>query len=280
MERFFDHWQYIKEEIEGGEILLFLDYDGTLTSIVDHPDQAVMTEETRELLQELRSLKNITIAIISGRGLDDVICRIGIDGIIYVGNHGLEVRGAGIEFEDPLAPEQKEIMKEIYKTLKDNYRAHKLVYIEDKGSTLSVHYRRVSQGMMDDVGRIFHTIIDPYVSEGSIEITEGKKVWEIRPIFMGSEGPINKGAATFKLIKHLLKKEKKAAVFYFGDDTTDEDAFKALKMYKNSLNIKAYSVKVGLVNNSKSDADYYVRDVRSVKRFLKEFKEFSSKNRI
>lgn len=70
---------------------LLLDYDGTLAPIVSNPNLTYMTDYTTEALVNMSSNPNIFLSIISGRGVDDVKKKVGIENIIYGGNHGLEI---------------------------------------------------------------------------------------------------------------------------------------------------------------------------------------------
>lgn len=70
---------------------LLLDYDGTLANITSHPNTTTMPEYTREVLRSIANNENVFVAVISGRGVDNVRDKVGIDNIVYSGNHGLEI---------------------------------------------------------------------------------------------------------------------------------------------------------------------------------------------
>ena len=86
---------------QAGRVLLLFDYDGTLTPIVDHPDLAVLAPGTKALLAGLSRDGRFILGIISGRSLDDVRARVGVSGLVYAGNHGLEIQGPGLDFTHP-----------------------------------------------------------------------------------------------------------------------------------------------------------------------------------
>jgi trehalose 6-phosphate synthase/phosphatase len=73
------------------KLALLLDYDGTLAPIAPHPDLATLPQETKNVLQRLSNINDVYIAIISGRGVENVKNMVGIEGITYAGNHGLEI---------------------------------------------------------------------------------------------------------------------------------------------------------------------------------------------
>ena len=70
---------------------LLLDYDGTLSPIAPHPDLATIPPETKKILERLANMSDVFIAIISGRSVNNVKEMVGIEGITYAGNHGLEI---------------------------------------------------------------------------------------------------------------------------------------------------------------------------------------------
>src|SRR5690242_10392430 len=85
--------EHVDEIAEAGDrgLAIFLDYDGTLTPIVSDPEKALLSDSMRQTLQELAT--HIAVAILSGRDLDDVRRRVGIDKIIYAGSHGFDIAG-------------------------------------------------------------------------------------------------------------------------------------------------------------------------------------------
>src|ERR1044071_3543659 len=86
-----DHVNKIAQS--GDRLAVFLDYDGTLTPIVSHPEDAWLTDSMRQTLRELAAC--MPVAILSGRDLDDVRGRVHVDGIVYAGSHGFDIAGAG-----------------------------------------------------------------------------------------------------------------------------------------------------------------------------------------
>src|SRR5215510_16384450 len=86
--------EHVQEIARSGDRLaVFLDYDGTLTPIVSHPEDAWLPESMRETLRSLAG--RLPVAILSGRDLDDVRGRVLVDGIVYAGSHGFDIAGAG-----------------------------------------------------------------------------------------------------------------------------------------------------------------------------------------
>ena len=92
MKNLLEFWDNIAQVWADKKIILFLDYDGTLTPIAANPSQAVLSQENKELLSRLVKIPVFQVVIISGRALADIKQMVGIDGIVYIGNHGWEDR--------------------------------------------------------------------------------------------------------------------------------------------------------------------------------------------
>src|SRR2546430_4238102 len=92
-----DRLDQIIAPARGKRFAVFLDYDGTLTPIVAHPQDAWLSDSMRQVLRELAA--RVPIAILSGRDLDDVRRRVDLDGIVYAGSHGFDIAGPGFRRE-------------------------------------------------------------------------------------------------------------------------------------------------------------------------------------
>ncbi len=80
---------------------MLLDYDGTLTPIVDHPDQAGLSAAARQALASLAALPRVQVGVLSGRGLANLRSMVELPGLIYGGNSGLELELAGAPSSSP-----------------------------------------------------------------------------------------------------------------------------------------------------------------------------------
>lgn len=256
MEYLFDQWDQVKRKLANKHMFLFFDYDGTLTPIVKTPQQAVISEKVKKLLIKLLRKPHCTLAIISGRALEDIKHIVGLKDIIYAGNHGLEIEGPKIKFEIQVSPGSKSVIRNIYENMVSSLSRIKGVLIEDKGLVVSVHYRLVDVKDIQEFLSIFSEVTEPFVVRNKIKINEGKKVYEIRPPVKWDKGKV----VLWLLARQgFILEEKNALPVYVGDDTTDEDAFKALKG-------KGLTVFVGEPGNSK--ANYYLRNTEEVTKFL------------
>jgi len=258
MKYLFASWRKLEQTLCKNSILLFLDYDGTLSPITGRPEEAFLPKETRELLIKLAKSPACRIAIISGRAVQDVKKRIGIKNIIYVGNHGLEIHGPKIKFKAMVHLKFLTILNTLKKELTKKLSPIKGTFVEDKGLSLSVHYRLVDKKYIPEVKTIFHETIIAHAVADKIRIKSGKMVFEIRP-------PIDwdKGKVVLWLLarQQFASKNRRVLPLYVGDDTTDEDAFCALKK-------KGITIFVGLPKES--CAEYYLKSPQEVKRFLRQ----------
>lgn len=207
-----------------GALILLLDFDGTLAPIVARPEMAGMPKRTRRALDSLMVLSGVTVAVVSGRGLADVRERAAIPGIAYAGNHGMEIEGAGLHRIHPEAaaarPELEEAAREIGYVL----GAIDGAFVEDKGLTLSIHYRQAAERKAE----VRNAVNGAAGGRPGLKVTEGKMVLEVRP-----RVEWDKGRAVLFLLDQM-RPPAGAPVLYLGDDRTDEDAFRALEGWSPS----------------------------------------------
>jgi len=260
MQYLFGVWNKVAQRLKSANhVLLLCDFDGTLTPIVDRPELTVLPAETTKLLRKLAKNRRYTVGIVSGRALADLKGKVSVDGIVYAGNHGLEIEGFGSDFLDPVAEEMRPFFQMLSHALLATLRGIKGVFVENKGLTLSVHYRSVDDAEETRVKDAFAKVTDPLHVTGRIRVTEGKKVYEIRP-------PVDwdKGKAIAWLIARCRETRGKSGALpvYLGDDLTDEDGFKVIE--KNN----GISVFVG-EQSFPSVARYFLKSPQEVIELLK-----------
>jgi trehalose 6-phosphate phosphatase len=211
--------QWADRRARDGRMLLALDFDGTLAPIVPVPEDAGILPAAREPLAALARRADTRVAIVSGRGLEDVRRRVGLDELHYAGNHGLEIDGPSVRQVHEEATRARPALAACAQRLSDEFASTYGVLVEDKGLTLSLHYRMVEDARTGAaiVGRVRALCGDV----DGLRITEGKKVVEIRP-----DVDWDKGRATNFLLEQLLPAG--GIVVFIGDDRTDEDAFRAI----------------------------------------------------
>ncbi len=243
---------------QAGHILILCDYDGTLTPIVETPAMAHLPDNMRRILTELTGRARFTVGIISGRELADLTQRVAIGGIIYAGNHGLEITGPGLSFVHPRATRERPFLGFLYRVLAKALGSVRGVLVENKGLTLSVHYRQVEPENTAKVKAIFESSLSAAGPPGKFRTTWGKKVLEVRP-----EVDWHKGRAVEFLINAHARGGRRRGLLtvYIGDDRTDEDAFDFVSRHGG------VSVLVGPPRQP-SRADYFVESQEEVRKFL------------
>lgn len=210
----------ISERCRGKRIAVFLDYDGTLTPIVERPEDALLSEEMRNTVAELA--RRHTVAIISGRDLEDVRSLVKLDGIYYAGSHGFDISGPdGRRVEVDRAAGSLSELDRAESRLHELLDGYEGVQIERKRYSIAVHYRRARQADVESVSRAVDRVKED--SQG-LRRSNGKKVYELQP-----DVQWNKGEALLFLLEELGLGGRDVLPFYLGDDTTDEDAFSVLR---------------------------------------------------
>ena len=212
-------------------VLLLLDYDGTLAPIAPRPELAVLPAAARRVLADLSGHPRFRPGIISGRGLSDLRERVGVPGIIYAGNHGLEIIGAGENFVHPQAASFRSALERVGSELRSRLAGYPGVLVEDKGLTLSVHYRQTDAALVPPVEWTFDDVVS--AAPADLKVTRGKMVLEVRP-----DMAWNKGSAIAKLMEGYIKGNTEGhdagngvspLPVFFGDDLTDEDGFEVVQ---------------------------------------------------
>lgn len=251
LKRFFDHLDEIQRKISNKKVLLFLDYDGTLTPIVDKPDLAVISDEMREAVRETAG--KIKTSIVSGRATDDVRAKVKIDGIFYAGSHGFEIVDpeGNVTINDE-AKEIQPIIDKAHKELSEQLKDIPGALVEHVKYTISTHYRLVSEEDFPKISNAVEEILKKYPR---LKKTSGKKVFEIRPKI-----DWDKGRAVEWILKVLGFNPGLHIPIYIGDDITDEDAFRALRR-------KGFGILVSETPRP-SEAEYLIKDTSEVKKVL------------
>jgi trehalose 6-phosphate phosphatase len=256
MKYLFDCFAELEEELRGVHILHMLDFDGTLAPIAATPIEAELPRETREVIERLSNCPCCTVAIVSGRALSDVRAKVGIEGITYVGNHGLEVALPGARPSSFASPDFLAALDRIKSALVDAVASYGGVFVEDKGCSVAVHYRTAAVEDRAHVKAAVYELVRASGDEEQIEIGTGSMVLEIRPAF-----GCNKGSVVRSLIEAEAARRPEAMVkgIYIGDDVTDEDAFKAIRGRGWGILVGAPRISYG---------EYSLKDPKDVRSFL------------
>jgi trehalose 6-phosphate phosphatase len=178
---------------------LLFDVDGTLAPIVARPELATVPDETRVELRRLSGRYRL-VACVSGRAGVDAERVVGVAGIQYVGNHGLELDGRANEFAEALAAFRRTVARPV----------------EDKVLSLSYHYRDAPD---EAAARAELERVAEQARAAGLVSSWGRKVLEIRPPVAADKGTA---------VRTLLERSRAERALYAGDDTTDLDAFAGL----------------------------------------------------
>ena len=245
--------EHVQEIAGAGDrsLAIFLDYDGTLTPIVSHPEKAFLSDSTRQTLRALAM--QAPVAILSGRELEDVRKRVAIDAIVYAGSHGFDIAGPrrlrrqeAIEFLPALDVAEKE--------LREKLAGIAGALIERKRFSIAAHYRKVNESNFSKLER---AVSEVAVRHRELRRMEGKKVYELLPCT-----DWDKGKAVLWLLENLGLEHGKVRPIYIGDDRTDEDAFRALGQCGAGILVSEQP--------RPTAASYSLKDPTEVERFLRE----------
>ncbi|XP_010534066.1 PREDICTED: trehalose-phosphate phosphatase B-like isoform X2 [Tarenaya hassleriana] len=216
----------IMSRAKGKKIVMFLDYDGTLSPIVEDPDKAYMSDEMREAVREVAAY--FPTAIVTGRCVDKVRSFVKLAGIYYAGSHGMDIKGPtkancynksdqGMLLQP--ASEFLPMIDEVFKILKEKTKSIKGAMVENNKFCLSVHFRRVDEKRWIALAEKVKLVLNDYPK---LRLTQGRKVLEIRPTIKWDKGK----ALEFLLETLGFVNSNDVFPIYIGDDRTDEDAFK------------------------------------------------------
>lgn len=199
------------------EGVVFLDYDGTLTPIVARPELATLSDGMRETLRRLAA--RLSVAVVSGRDVAVVADLVGIDGLAYVGSHGLDITGfrageRGYEVARDFLPQ----LDAAERALRRATAGIAGVLVERKRFSVATHVRLAAPAARGTVESIVERVGRAHPS---LRREQGKMVFELRP-----DIDWDKGRAVCWLLD-ALGRDRSAALF-IGDDLTDETAFRAL----------------------------------------------------
>lgn len=214
------HMAEIRRRMADKRVVFFLDYDGTLTPIVDDPDQALLSDEMRAAIEGLA--RNCTVAVVSGRGLDDVRRHVGMDRIFYAGSHGFEIAGPrGWRKEHEQGTIFLPVLDQAEAELHERLSSVPGIRIERKKFAIAIHYRKA---LDKDIPAVEDAVDRVEANHPELQKSAGKKIFELRP-----QANWHKGKAVLWLLEALGLDGADVLPFYIGDDVTDEDAFRALR---------------------------------------------------
>jgi trehalose 6-phosphate phosphatase len=243
----------VNARIAGRRIVVFLDYDGTLTPIVERPELAVLPNKMRTTLKVLAEL--CTVCVVSGRMRSDVEHLVGLDSLTYAGSHGFDIVGPqGTEIQHEVGEDYVPILEKAARELRSRLASVRGVIVEGKVFAVAVHFRMVAPREVSEVER---AVDDVLAQHPALRKTGGKKVFELRPNINW-----DKGKAVLWLLDALGLNRSDVVPFYIGDDVTDRDAFQAIRGKGISILVSEEA--------EFACADYRLSDTTEVGTFLDE----------
>ncbi|EMA39066.1 trehalose-phosphatase [Halococcus hamelinensis] len=231
---------------EADGLLFCTDFDGTLAGIETDPDAPAIGTANRDALETLRDHPGVRVAVISGRELDDLRERVGIAGVDYAGNHGLELYQGEETSVHPEAAERERDLERIVEMVEDDL-AGTDCFVENKTVSATIHYRNDPE-RKEAVHDAVETAVERVAPDG-FEISTGKEIIELTPAVAWDKG---------RVVSQLMEDYPDSLAVYIGDDTTDEAAFRA-------LSDEDISVHVG---DDETAATYRLADPEGVTAFI------------
>ncbi len=230
---------------------LLLDFDGTLIPAMPNPDFVFLDATVRRVLREIQDIGRIAIGIISGRSLEEVRGRIGIYGIIYAGNHGMEIMAPAVRYIDRTALAARDEIQLLALRFKYDLTRFDNVQIRNKGLSITIHW---STPQLPEIRKEIRSVVIDAVADGGGRFTVRDA---INSIDILPKTKWNKGSAAHWINSHLGVDARNS--MYVGDDGSDEDVFVSLQ--------EGITVKVGPADNT--HARYVLKDSTEVLTLLK-----------
>jgi trehalose 6-phosphate phosphatase len=250
-----EHFDAIVQRLAARPPAVFLDYDGTLVPIAPRPDQARLPETRRAMLERLASA--CPVAIVTGRALDDIERLVDSTRLYYAASHGYDISGpAGVRHQP--APSLSRDIDVVASRLSPHVERVPGAVMESKVFSIAVHFRLVSPG----AEQVLEQAIDEALADRpALTKASGKMLFEIRPSM-----DWHKGAALSWLLDHFAARGPMRVPLFIGDDTTDEDALRAVAPI-------GVGVFVGPPPPWNTAAHYGLADARAVETFVRRLVE-------
>ncbi|MDD7920723.1 trehalose-phosphatase [Actinomycetospora callitridis] len=210
----------VAERLDGRRPAVFLDYDGVLTPIVPRPEDAIMSDDMRDIVRALA--QRCPVCVVSGRDRAVVSELMGVDDLIVAGSHGFDIYDPA---RGPIVHEASQGWEGLVAEVTERVRAAAGdipgTLVEPKHASVALHDRHVADADRPRVAALVEAVLAEH--PGELRVTPGKFVHEIQPKI-----DWNKGKAVEHLLDVLDLDHPDVVPIYLGDDVTDEDAFRAL----------------------------------------------------
>ncbi len=230
-------------------VSFFLDFDGTLSPIASRPQDARLAPEMKGLLKALSD--SFPVAVVSGRRLDDIKSITGLPGLAYAGNHGLEIDSPDFSMLFDPGPWIQGELARLSRSLDGLSKMFPGTLLEDKGLSLSLHYRLLDPALLAGFERAFSDASSAALEGGRVYLSRSKMAFEIKASVKWDKG---------QAVLWLLERPRFSGTFplYIGDDETDMDAYRAIR--ENGISVH--------VGHETDEAQYHLNAQAEVKAFL------------
>jgi len=255
----FEHLDVIKESLKRSPFGFITDIDGTISQTAPTPQQAEVSPLCRRYLSDLCNQLAL-VAAISGRPAVQVKSMINIDGMVYIGNHGLERWNEG---HSEFTKDAQDYFKVIEAAIEEltPLLSTKGISIDNKRVTATIHYRLCHDPLSAE--RNILAAIENSPHARGLRTIQGRMAIDLIPPVK-----VNKGTATLDLIQEYNLQ----GGVYLGDDLTDIDAFRAIHAACRDLGFQGFAIGVisqEMPEKLAEEADFTLNGVNDVERFLK-----------
>ena len=255
----FEHPGLIEEVIRRSPFGLITDVDGTISQTAPTPQEAIVSPLCHQYLSALCN-QIALVAAISGRPVIEVRDMMNIDGMVYLGNHGLE-RWSGEQSEFlKEAQNYFEVIKAAVEELTPLLSIEGII-IQDKGITATIHYRLCREPLSAEKEILSALEKSPHAH--ILQIVQEKMAINILPPLNA-----NKGTAT----SDLIQRYNLQGGIYLGDDITDINAFRAIRTASRNSDFQGLAIGVTgqeMPQELEAEADFTLNGTKDVERFLK-----------
>ncbi|MCB0404014.1 MAG: bifunctional alpha,alpha-trehalose-phosphate synthase (UDP-forming)/trehalose-phosphatase [Bdellovibrionales bacterium] len=251
----------LKASLDRKRLLVLLDYDGTLVPIHQRPSEAVLSSNTRKVLNSVLGGTKVEIVVVSGRRRNFLTEQLKDLGVSLAAEHGaMYLKKGGSHWENLVHSDKQSWYPLARKIMLDYTLRVPASFVEEKEFALSWHFRQSPTEFADYQAKKLHEELELGLANLPVAILGGKKVIEARAI------EANKGTFTRWYMDGVASKAENQLVVAIGDDQTDEDMF-------NSVPPGSVTVKVG---KGPTGAQYCLASQSELVGFLKTLSECPS----
>lgn len=240
----------LAQRLPAAEELLFgIDFEGALAPAARRPEDAIVAPESRRYLRALGEDERVTAVVCSGRALADVRARVGVEGLTYAGNRGLELCHRRRTSVHPCAERHWSRVQRLRRAVADALAHVPGVTVENAGWTAVIRYRDAPEDRVPEIRETVRAVVERR-GDGRLELRRCREAVELRPAVDWDRG------RTLGLLAERCADG--CLPVYVGDGSRDEPAFRAVQP-------RGIGVRVG---DGASRADEFVRDSREVAALL------------